>query len=77
MNLWSLAPHQLPARPKQTRFHRQKPWPEEIKRWLSAGFLRREGLGMHPVIWATYGHNSIRIFCYLFQLTEHWYIGTG
>ena len=48
MNLWSLAPHQLPARPKQTRFHLQKPWREEIKRWLSPGFLRREGLEMQP-----------------------------
>ena len=47
LNLWSLAPPNA-ARAQCTRFLRQKPWREEIERWLSAGFLRRKGLGMHP-----------------------------
>ena len=31
MNLWSLEPHQLHARPQRRKFLRQKPWREKIK----------------------------------------------
>ena len=48
LNLWSFAPHQLPARPQKKKFLHQKRWCEKIQRWLSARLLWWKDLGMYP-----------------------------